>query len=230
MKIFKKPKVRKAITFVVIIIAIIVLALVIVGGRHYFSKRSIRQIGREISIFGIFSPLVVVFLIFISTIIPPLPLPIPLIEIASGVLFGFMYGFIIVWASQIISSLVAFKAAKTLKKRFFGKLLDNKIWNSYKDYLAESGPKGVFLIRLTLASPFNIISYLSGLTDMKIREFALATALGTIPEALLFSFVGSELKNIHISLWYLFIAIIVLGAIGSVATILIMRRSKGAKK
>ncbi len=184
----------------------------------------------EIGSFGILSPLVVIFLVFLSTIIPPLPLPVPLIEIASGALFGFGYGFFIVWISQMISSLIAFKAARALSKRFFGRFLNNKIWNSYRTFISKKGALAVFIIRLTLAAPFNIISYLSGLTDMKTGRFLLATALGTIPEALIFSFVGSELRNIHIRLWYLFIAIIILGVMGTIATILIINNSNKKSK
>lgn len=205
--------------------AALLLVWLIIQGQHFFNRRAIRQEQSLINSFGNFSALAVIFLMLISTAIPPLPLPIPLIEITSGLVFGFWGGFILVWASQILSSTLAFFMARYFGKRLFGGILKSHIWDYYRKLLARRGKLAVFIIRATLAAPFNVISFLSGLTEMKPLGFIGATALGTLPEAILFSLIGAQLKNVHIRLWYLFIAITILGSLGTLGTFLLLRSS-----
>jgi uncharacterized membrane protein YdjX (TVP38/TMEM64 family) len=169
-----------------------------------------------ITSYGSWSPLAIIFLIVISTVIPPLPLPIPLIEIASGLIFGFGEGFLLVWISQIIGSLGAFVMTRMLGKSIFRRVLDNRVFNFYRRYIHTKGPLAIFTIRATMASPFNVVSFLAGLTDMRILNFTVATVLGTIPEAVLFSFIGSLLQSMRLRLWYVFILTVLLSAIGPV--------------
>jgi len=176
-----------------------------------------------ISSYSYFSPLVVMFLILISTVIPPLPLPVPLVEIAAGVVFGFWQGFFIVWFSQIVSSLFVFYLLRYFHKNFFGKILKNKFWNSYRQFLDQKGALAVFILRTTLSAPFNIVSYLAGLTKIKNSSFTIATILGTIFEAFLYTFIGSKISNIHFSFKYLSLLIVFTGVVGFLFTFVVMK-------
>ncbi len=198
-------------------------------GQRYFSRREIRLLDTQISSFGQISPLIVLSLILLSTLIPPLPLPVPLIEIATGLIFGFWPGFFLVWVSQIISSSLAFFLSRIFGKRLFKNILTSHIWDFYRRYLEKKGAMAVFITRMTMAAPFNIVSYLAGLTQMKTDQFLTATILGTIPESILFTIIGVQLKNIHIRLWYLFIALIILGVLGITGIFIIMRSSRNKK-
>jgi uncharacterized membrane protein YdjX (TVP38/TMEM64 family) len=101
--------------------------------------------------------------------------------------------------------------------------LNNRLFNFYKDYIHKNGPRAIFICRLTLAAPFNIVSYLAGLTQMNIISFSLATILGTIPEAALFTFVGSILKHTRLRLWYIFILAVIIGSAGTILMFLMMK-------
>ena len=223
------PKVRKVFWVTVIILIVIVLVYIGLQGGQYFTRRGIRQLQLFIRSYGPISPLIVVILIIASTAIPPLPLPIPLIEIAAGLLYGFFAGFLLVWFSQVVSSLVAYWMTRILGRRFFKKLLSNNIFNFYRRYINQKGPLAVFVTRATLAAPFNVVSFLSGLTQMNVWQFFVATALGTIPESLLFTFVGSIIRSTRLSLWYVFILIVILGAVGPVLTYAVIRSVSGKR-
>ncbi len=196
-----------------VIAAIIVLVIIIILGRHYFTRRGIRQMSSLISSYGTLSPLVVVFLIFLSTAIPPLPLPVPLIEIAAGYIFGFWPGFFLVWFSQIISSLFAYGLTRFIGTRLFRSLLSTHIFRIYQHYVDKNGAMGIFITRATLAAPFNIVSFLAGLTNMNVASFFTATLLGTIPESALYSLLGSVIKVTRIRLWYVYIAVVIVGSV-----------------
>jgi uncharacterized membrane protein YdjX (TVP38/TMEM64 family) len=208
--------IRKILLILAIIIGIAVLVYLIIQGRHYFNRRSLRQMQGVINSYGSWAPIAIILLIVISTLIPPLPLPIPLIEMAAGLIFGFGEGFLLVWTGQIIGSIGAFIMTRMIGKSIFKRILENRIFNFYRRYIHKKGPLAIFTIRATMASPFNVVSFLAGLTQMKILQFSTATVLGTIPESLLFSFIGSFLKSMRLRLWYIFILTVLLGAIGPV--------------
>lgn len=215
-KIRNNPTIRKILLTIVILIGIAVVVYLIIQGRHYFNRRGIRQMQTVINSYGSLSPFALIFLIIISTVVPPLPLPIPLIEMAAGLIFGFGEGFLLVWVSQIIGSVAAFVMTRIIGRSVFRRILENKIFNFYRRYIHDKGPLAIFTIRATMASPFNVVSFLAGLTQMKILNFTIATVLGTIPESLLFSYIGSLLQSMRLRLWYIFILTVLLGAIGPV--------------
>ena len=207
---------RKILLILAIIIGIAALVYLIIQGRHYFNRRGIRQMQTVINSYGSWAPLAIILLIVMSTVIPPLPLPIPLIEMAAGLIFGFGHGFLLVWAGQIIGSAGAFIMTRMIGRSVFKNLLENRLFNFYRRYIHKKGPIAIFTVRATMASPFNVVSFLAGLTEMKFLQFTLATILGTIPEALLFSYVGSLIQHMRLRLWYIFILTVLLGAIGPI--------------
>jgi uncharacterized membrane protein YdjX (TVP38/TMEM64 family) len=209
-------KIRKILLVLAIIIGVAVLVYCIIQGRHYFNRRGIRQMQTVINSYGSWAPIAIILLIVISTMIPPLPLPIPLIEMAAGLIFGLGEGFLLVWIGQIIGSIGAFIMTRMIGKSIFKRLLENKIFNFYRQYIHKKGPLAIFTVRATMASPFNVVSFLAGLTDMKLLNFSIATVLGTIPESFLFSFVGSLLQSMKLRIWYIFILTVLLSAIGPV--------------
>ena len=215
--------IRRVLVCLAIIIAIAVILYLIPQGRSYFSRRTIRQMGASISSHGILAPFFIIFLIFLSTAIPPLPLPVPLIEITAGLLFGFFPGFLTVWIGQILASVFAFFVTRILGKRFLRKFLSNKYISPYGEFVRKKGPLAVIMIRATMSAPFNIISFISGLTEMTPVTFTFATALGTIPEAALFAFIGTILKTTRIRLSYVFIFLVILGFAGPVMTYFILK-------
>jgi uncharacterized membrane protein YdjX (TVP38/TMEM64 family) len=184
----------------------------------------------EISSYGSWSPVVVVALIFISTAIPPLPLPVPLIEIAAGLLFGFWEGFLLVWLGQMISSIFAFAITRYAGQRFLKRFFEYKLFTPFKSYIQNGGTWAVLIARATMAAPFNIVSFLAGATSMKIGSFSLATAVGVLIESSLYPFVGSVLGTTRLSLWRIFIVVIIVGAIGPVISYAVMNILQAKKK
>ncbi len=221
---FSNKKIRRLMTGLAIIITLAVLIYIIVQGRHYFSRRGIIRLQSFITPYGSFSPLVIVLLIVLSTVIPPLPLPIPLIEMAAGLMFGFWQGCLLVWFSQILSSILAFGITRFIGKRLFNKFLNNHFLLLYQRYIHKKGPLAIFITRATMSAPFNIVSFLAGLTQMSTLSFSTATTLGTIPESLLYPFIGSIIRHVRLKLWYIFIIVVILGAVGPIFTYFMIKR------
>lgn len=197
---------------------------------HFFTLRGFRVLRQSISSYGLFAPVVIIGLILAGTIVPFLPLPDPLIELAAGFLFGAFEGFVIVWVAQMIASLAAFLLAKRLRGSVLKRFLGNKMWEGYRDFINDKGVLAVLVSRLTMSAPFNITSYFAGLTDMGWTKFALATAFGIIPESLLFSFVGSQLRILRSDLWLIFGSVAIVAVIGFATTFYLMTFRENASK
>ena len=229
-KLLKNPKIRRTLVIITIILILAVSVFIILNGNNYFKRRNIRQMQRLVQSFGFLSPLVIVFLILLSTVIPPLPIPVPVVELAAGVVYGFFEGFVVVWIAQVVSSLSAFYISRILRKTVFSSLTQNRSWEPYRQYLNRKGAQAVMITRLLMAAPFNIISYLAGLTRMELPSFLGATVIGTIPESAIYSFIGSRLRGSHFNLWYVFVLVVGTGAIGIIFTLLMLRSIRRSAK
>lgn len=207
----KKANLKKLLFIIFVLVLLLVATYIFLHSRGYFRRRYVREFQGVIVSFGPWSPLIVLFLFFLSTAIPPLPLPLPLIELASGLIFGFWEGFFIVWVSQILSSLFAFYIAKLFRK--------NRFLDKHRNLLSKNGAHTVLISRLTLSAPFNFISYLAGLSQIDLKSFTIATALGTVPESMLYSYVGSLLTTSRFSLWGTFIGVFFLSLFGFTITL-----------
>jgi uncharacterized membrane protein YdjX (TVP38/TMEM64 family) len=217
------PTLRRILIIVAAILGIALIIYLSIQGRRYFTRRSLRQMQGMLNTYGAWSPIAIFLLMLLSTIIPPLPLPIPLLEMVAGYMYGFGPGFCLIWFSQIISSLAAYGLAKYFGKKILKNILKYPIVGVYQRYINEKGPVAVFITRATLSSPFGMMSFLPALSKMGVIPYIVATALGTIPESTLFPFIGSMIRTVRLRLWYVFILVVVLGTIGPVLTYVVTK-------
>jgi uncharacterized membrane protein YdjX (TVP38/TMEM64 family) len=216
-----KHKNLKKIAIVILVVLLLIGIFFFLQGHHVLSRRALSELQRYILSYGAIAPLIIVLMILLSTAIPPLPLPIPLLEIASGVIFGFWEGWLIVWSGQIISSFAAFATVRFFNKTFMGKWLRNKQWGFYENYLKKSGTTAILVTRGTMSSPFNIISFVAGLSSIPWTSFLWATAIGVIPETVLYTLIGSRLRELHIRFIWLSSIILAISLAGFGITFLL---------
>jgi len=230
LSIFASRVFQWSLVILIILFLVGVTVFGLLHSRQLLSGRTLRSMESSIRSYGIWAPVIIIVLVILSTLIPPLPLPVPILELSAGALFGFVQGAIIIWIAQFLSSWLAFLCARVLGRRFLKRWLKNPAWNSYLGYIEKKGKRAIVMMRASMLAPFNIPSFLAGVTSLSLRDFLLATAVGILPESLLFSFVGSSLRNLHIRLWYVSVFLILLTAAGGVATLLIFVRGKKRRK
>ena len=62
--------------------------------------------------------------------------------------------------------------------------------------VAEQGFKIVFLTRLSPVLPFNLLNYAFGVTQVRLRDFVLASWIGMFPGTLLYVSIGSAANSL----------------------------------
>lgn len=174
------------------ICAILLFAYIFKLYNHSIRKINLRALENYIDSFGQWS--ILVFLI-ISTIRPlAVFIPITILTLVAGRLYGPIYGAALAILSIIISSSVAFYISRNLGKSFVEKLIKDKAEKINLE-IEKSGFKIIFIMRISGIFPLDIVSYAAGLTKVKYRDFIFATILGSMLETCSVAFMGHHIDK-----------------------------------
>ncbi|MBN1260029.1 MAG: TVP38/TMEM64 family protein [Anaerolineae bacterium] len=170
----------------------IVIALLITVGITYFSQYdAINQENIEAFVrgFGAWTPVAYAILYIICA---PIPLLAPIFSAVGGVLFGALWGTLLVIATATVSALVPFSLARRLGREWVAKRLEGKKLDEI--YAQSEGEKGltfVILMRLIPVLPWEIQNYVGGLTRVSVPTFMAGTVIGIIPGSFSLVFLGA---------------------------------------
>ena len=147
---------------------------------------------------GVRGPLL--FLI-IYLVRPFLLVPITLLTVASGFLFGALWGFLYAWMATLLSSALAY---------LFGRYVagDPQIGARFVERLRTRAFETVLISRF-LFVPGDLVNYASGVLRISFRAFALATAIGGVPGLLIGVLAGASIEGefgtsgVQLNVWYL---------------------------
>ncbi|MFD0859768.1 TVP38/TMEM64 family protein [Roseovarius aquimarinus] len=119
-------------------------------------------------------------------------------SVTGGFLFGLGLGTVFNVAAATLGAIAIFQAArmglgKTLAARMEA---GEGTLKRIKEGLRENEISVLFLLRLVPAVPFFVANLLPALVGVKFRNFALTTALGIIPGALVFTWIGVGLGEV----------------------------------
>ncbi len=147
--------------------------------------------------FGIFAPLASIAMNVAQAILAPIPgFVVPFV---NGAVFGTWWGMLITWVGGIAASSACFWIARTAGRRFAERICSQfTIADEVNRRLERHAFAAIFLGRLVPGVPFDFLSYFVGLTRVRFSTFTIATALGSVPHAFLYAFMGSSLD---IPLW-----------------------------
>jgi len=171
--------------------------------------------------FGVYAPLIYIILF---TIVPLTLFPDSLLAIASGMIFGLVNGFIFTMIGAICGATLAFYLSRTLGRDMLKKIIKKKL-DVLDSKLKNNGFVIILLLRLIPLFPFDMISYSAGLSEIKYKDFILATVIGIVPGILVFKNIGDKSIHIGSESFYISIALLII----LVATSLILKRKVSIK-
>lgn len=119
-------------------------------------------------------------------------IPAAVVSFVGGIVFGPIKGFILNMLGFFLSGTIAFYLARFLGKDFVHKILKGKMLE-ISDNMENKGFKILFLLRLPPILPYDPLSYACGLTEIKYKDFILASLLGVVPETLCYSVMGRSI-------------------------------------
>nr|MBA2518712.1 TVP38/TMEM64 family protein [Chloroflexia bacterium] len=139
---------------------------------------------------GIWAPVVSLLLMVLQALVAPIPAS--LIMFANGLAFGTINGALISLLGQLLASLVCFGLARTVGRTLVERLVSKHALTIADRWFERWGMLGIIGLRMIPGPGFDAVSYASGLTRIGIGPFLLATGIGSLPQIVLYAFLGDR--------------------------------------
>jgi len=140
--------------------------------------------------FGVFAPLVFIFLQATQVVVAPIPGQV--VALVAGYLFGPVYGTIYSLTGVLIGSAVAFSLAKRYGRSFVERVIDDAIIDRFDAFVERVGVPGLFAFVIIPGLPDDAICFLSGLTKWRLRTFLAVIAVGRLPAYVITVYAGGQ--------------------------------------
>lgn len=174
--------------------------------------------------FGLWAPLASAALM-VAIQIAFVPVPTFFITFANGLLFGWLLGAGLSWASSMVGAALCFWIARALGRPVVERLVgDTRALEVTDLFFFGYGDRAVLIARLLPFVSFRAVSYAAGLTPTSFARYFVATGLGQLPGTLLYSWLGGQLtQSAKVLFWVVSISLAITVAGSAVAPLVIGR-------
>jgi uncharacterized membrane protein YdjX (TVP38/TMEM64 family) len=165
-----------------------VMGAILVAAR-YFGAAPLRELLLWISSLGSTAPLVFVPSYVVACV---LFIPASILTLSAGFLFGVVRGSIYVSIAATLGATVAFLIGRYAARQWVAtRLASYPKFKAVDEAVAHEGWKIVALTRLSPLFPFNLLNYAFGLTNVRVRDYVVASWAGTLPGTIVYVYLGS---------------------------------------
>ncbi|MDB4959613.1 MAG: associated Golgi protein-like protein [Myxococcales bacterium] len=124
-------------------------------------------------------------------------LPTVELYIAAGLIWGTWAGAAITTVLTLVSAVIAFGLTRTgLRRRIAKKIKRNAKLSAIDRGIADRSFSIALLLRVSPIVPFGPLNYALAATKMSLSSYLWTTALGMLPDNLLFAYAGSLLRDV----------------------------------
>ena len=119
-------------------------------------------------------------------------LPGGILCIGSGFFFGLWWGFLVVFAGNVLGAAISFALSRWVARRWFGRRLSqNATLRALEPALERESWKIILLSQLHPLFPTSLLNYLYGLTRIRFGTYMLWASIGRMPGLFLYAYVGT---------------------------------------
>ena len=111
---------------------------------------------------------------------------------AAVVAFGPWTGFLYSWIGTLVSSVVGFWLGRQFGAGVLRDFAGEGV-NRFMRLIGRNGLTASLIVRLVPSAPFIVVNMAAGVTPMKLKDFALGTAIGIVPKIALTAFAGNSI-------------------------------------
>jgi uncharacterized membrane protein YdjX (TVP38/TMEM64 family) len=137
--------------------------------------------------------------------------PATILSLTAGVVWGWWIGGLWVLAASTVASAVPYFIGRS-GAGWAEKLLERRAARIHRA-LRNEGFMSLLLMRLVPIVPYNILNYAAGVAGIKLRDYLLATFIGTIPGIFIFTYLASSIASGLVSPRAAFVRILIAGAL-----------------
>lgn len=158
--------------------------------------------------------------IYIATfvVLPIFFFPVPVIVLAGGTIFGLFKGTLYTMIGVLINTPIMYFIGRFLLKDFVHNFVNNHMSEKLRNALQSTNQKVLalvlFIIRLSPIFSYNLVNYISGVTEINFLPYILTTIAGVLPGVIVFINIGENVLNVgskefFISLSFLLVLVII---------------------
>lgn len=119
-------------------------------------------------------------------------LPGSVLTLGAGAAFGVVHGSIYVSIASTLGATAAFLVGRYVARDSVGRMIDRyPAFAAVDRAVAAEGWKIVGLTRLSPVFPFSLLNYAFGVTQVRLRDYVIASWLGMMPGTVMYVYVGS---------------------------------------
>jgi uncharacterized membrane protein YdjX (TVP38/TMEM64 family) len=119
-----------------------------------------------------------------------------LLTLASGFLFGPIWGTVIASPASVLGATGAFLLGRTAARNWIaGKVASSPKFAALQGAIGKEGLKILMLVRLSPVFPFSLVNYAFGLTGIRLRDYALGSWIAMLPGTFLYVYLGSLITD-----------------------------------
>lgn len=118
-------------------------------------------------------------------------------SVGAGYLYHLWWGSVVASLASTTGATAAFLLGRTLLRDWVkGKVASRPRFRALDEAVRSQGFKIVLLTRLSPAFPFNLLNYAYGITNVRLRDFVLASWIGMLPGTLLYVYFGTAVRGV----------------------------------
>ncbi|MGK7879370.1 MAG: TVP38/TMEM64 family protein [Crocosphaera sp.] len=124
-------------------------------------------------------------------------IPASILTLGAGVIFDVIEGSILVSIASIVGAILAFLFVRYFSRKWVAKQIENyPKFKAIDEAVAKEGWKIVVLTRLSPIFPFVVLIYAFAITQVSLRDYAIASWIGMLPGTVMYVYIGSLIGNI----------------------------------
>lgn len=213
MKLFSSKEDRRKTIALLVAVVVAFVGLYVAARRYAPFVFDSSELRLWIEGFGVFAPLVFIFLQAAQVVIAPIPGQV--VALVAGYLFGPVYGTIYSLTGVLIGSAIAFSLAKRYGRSFVERVIDDAIIDRFDAFVERVGAPGLFAFVIIPGLPDDAICFLSGLTTWRLRTFLAVIAVGRLPAYVITVYAGGQFAGGRFIEGILLVAVVItLSAVG----------------
>ncbi len=133
-----------------------------------------------------------VYVVLVAALVPG-----SVLTLAAGYLYGPIWGTLLVSPASVLGAAMAFIVGRFLARDWLSaRLASNERFKRVDAAIGKSGFRLVALLRLSPVFPFSLSNYALGLTQVRFRDYALASWAGMLPGTLMYVYLGSLVTEV----------------------------------
>jgi uncharacterized membrane protein YdjX (TVP38/TMEM64 family) len=134
----------------------------------------------------------VVYVVFTILLIPG-----SLLTAGAGLAYGPRLGILLVSPVSVAAATLSFVLGRTIARGWIARrVAADARFRAVDAAIGRRGFKIVLLLRLSPLFPFNALNYALGLTDVRLRDYILASFVGMLPGTFFYVYLGSLVSTV----------------------------------